>query len=109
MGYFSVYIHYSGTTLRSDLFWEYNMNDFDYQNMIRLMVQRVVESGGKNDFFAMHNLYGQDQVIDTIKILPYLREKNMNFASKLFNIPLEDLLCYRNLPSRQQCWNYRTN
>ena len=105
-GYFSDYEDHTDTELRPSLFWEYDMSQFNFQDMIRLVVQRVIERGGNADFYAMLNLYGWDRVVETIKILPYLGEKNINFASKLFNIPLKSLLCYKNMSSRERCWNY---
>jgi len=101
IGYFADYEDHPGTALRPTLFWEHDMSKFDYQKMIRLVVQRVIKRGGQADFYAMLNLYGWDRVIETIKILPYLGERNMNFASKIFNISIKSMKCSRRPSWRQ--------
>jgi hypothetical protein len=53
----------------------------------------------------MLNLYGIDGVKNAIKELPYLNDKDMNFVSKEFNIPLTALKCYTNKQSAGAHWN----
>jgi len=106
IGYFSDYEDHPGTALPSHLFWEHDMSKFDYQKMIRLVVERVIERGGVDDFYALLNLYGWDRVVETIKILPYLGERNMHFVSTVFNIPIKRLKCSKRMPFRQGSFNY---
>ena len=40
------------------LLWEYDINTFDWQKSKRLVVQRVIEMGTPEDFFAAFDLYG---------------------------------------------------
>ena len=105
-GYFSDYIDHPNATLRPGMFWEYDLENFDFQENIQVVVQRVIERGGTPDFYALLNLYGPERVIATIKVLPYLGEKNINFVSTIFDIPLNSLLCYQKMPSRERSWNY---
>jgi len=105
-GYFADYADHQGTTFHKALFWEHDMSKFDYQKMIRLVVERVIERGDIDEFYALLNLYGWDRTIETVKILPYLGERNMHFASKIFDIPIKSMKCSRRPSWRQGSFNY---
>lgn len=53
-----------------NLFWEYDMEHFDWQKMAVMVAQRVVERGWPEDFFAAINLYGLDGFVAAIKEIP---------------------------------------
>lgn len=81
--------------ISASLLWEYDLKNFDYQGMKLLVVQRVIERGRMDDFYAMFNLYGLEEVIKTLKKIKMLNKKDMNFVSVVFEIPFEELRCYR--------------
>jgi len=88
------------------LLWEYNLADFDFQKTRNVVVQRVVERGWPNDWWAALNLYGEDGVKDAIKSLSYLNDKDMNFVSKAFDIPLSEMKCYEQKQLRPAHLNF---
>jgi hypothetical protein len=90
--FFSDYRQHTDATINPSLIWEYNMDDFDFQAMKQVVVQRVVERGWPNDWYAALNL-------------PYLNDKDMYFVSALFQIPLSELTCYTRKQSRLAHWN----
>jgi len=57
--------------IRESLFWEFNMEEMDFELMKPVIVQRVIERGRLNDFYAILNLYGLEEVKNTIKKLNY--------------------------------------
>jgi len=63
---------------------EYDLSRFDYQQMRDIVVQRVVERGWHEDWYAALNLYGEGGMKEAIKALPYLNDKDMNFVSVIF-------------------------
>ena len=87
------------------LLWEYDLDNFNYQEMRNIVVQRVIERGRREDFYTIFNLYGEDGVIEAIKQISYLNDKNMNFVSVMFQIPLNDLKCYKKKLSNPGHWN----
>lgn len=93
------------TNVSPTLLWEYDINLFDYHKMRNLVVQRVVERGWPDDFYAMLNIYGLEGVEEALKEIPYLNERDMYFVHNIFEIPLEDLLCYKNRQFLHQHWN----
>ncbi len=103
--YFDRYKDHSNATLNPSLLWEYDMSAFDFQKMRNVVVQRVVERGWPDDWYAALNMYGDNGMIEAIKALPYLNDKDMYFVSAIFEIPLPDMKCYEKKQSRQAHWN----
>ncbi|TAH00392.1 MAG: hypothetical protein EAZ15_09135 [Sphingobacteriales bacterium] len=104
--YFSSYKNPNIKEINPTLLWEYNLVDFDYQAMRKQVIQRVIERGWPDDFQAIFNIYGIDNVIETIKEIKYLNKKDMNFVHIVFHIPLINLRCYRESLLKVQHWNY---
>lgn len=44
--------------IRQGLLWEYDLKDFDWQYMRALVVERVIERGWDEDYYALFALYG---------------------------------------------------
>lgn len=91
--------------IRKTLLWEYDPDHLNLQDMRMIVVQRVIERGRVEDFYAILNLYGQNGVKDTIKQIPYLNPKDLSFVCSVFNLKKEDLKCYTKQQSRTQHWN----
>jgi len=103
---FSDYKNHKNAVINPKLLWEYDLNGFDYIGMRNLVVQRVVERGWPDDYFAILNLYGEDGVKDAIRQISSLNKKDMNFVSKVFSIPLTELKCYSRQLSKNPHWSY---
>lgn len=103
--YFDNYREHAGAKINPSLLWEYNLADFDYQNMRQVVVQRVVERGWPDDWYAALNIYGINGMKKTIKSLPYLSDKDMYFVSVIFGIPLSKMKCYERKQSHPAHWN----
>ena len=99
---FADFRYHTSATIRTSLFWEYDMNRFDWQKMRNIVVQRVLERGRKDDYYAMLNLYGLDGVQEALRSIPYMSDKDMNFACHTFDLKKEELRCYKLKHSRQQ-------
>ena len=59
-----------------------------------IVTKRVIERGTIEDFYSLLNLYGVENVKKAIMQIPWLSDKDMNFAAKIFNIKKEELLYY---------------
>jgi hypothetical protein len=103
--YFSEYKKHPDAKISPSLLWEYDLSDFDFQRMKNVVVQRVIERGWPDDWYAALNLYGEKGMKDAIKSIPYLNEKDMNFVSHVFDIPLSEMKCYEKRSFRRQHWN----
>ena len=80
--------------VRDSLLWEYELDNFDYHDMRTVVVQRVVERGRMEDYYAILNLYGINGVREAIKEIPCLNAKDISFVCSVFDLNKEDLKCY---------------
>lgn len=92
---FSDFKNHSSTKISASLLWEYDKTNFDYEDMKALVVQRVIERWRMDDFYAMLNLYGLDDVKSTLRKIKCLNDKDINFVSVVFEIPFIELRNYR--------------
>jgi hypothetical protein len=103
--FFDGFENFPDAKINPTLFWEYDYAAINYAEMREVIVQRVIERGWPDDWYAMLNVYGVDEVKRTIKNLPYLNDKDLNFVSKLFDIPLTNIKCYGKKQSASHYWN----
>ncbi|HHT22024.1 MAG TPA: hypothetical protein GXZ87_01760 [Bacteroidales bacterium] len=92
-----------GKEISKSLLWEYDLSKFDWDAMRVLVVQRVIERGWLDDFYAMIRLYGGiENVREIIKEIPALSPKDMNFVVHFFEIEKEELKCYTRKQLREK-------
>ncbi|HUZ61805.1 MAG TPA: hypothetical protein VMU83_23710 [Hanamia sp.] len=102
--YFENYKEHLDSTINPSLLWEYDLSHFNYNQMRNIVVQRVVERGWRNDWYAALNIYGITGMRNSIKQLPYLNDKDMHFVSIIFKIPLPEMKCYEKKQLNQAHW-----
>lgn len=88
--------------LRSSLLWEYDLEEFDWDAMKNIVIQRVIERGRLEDFQAIIQQYGLDGVKEAIKQIPNLNKKDFAFVCAVFGIEKEELKCYTHKQSHIQ-------
>ena len=87
------------------MLWEFDLEKFDWQQMRNEVVQRVLERGRMDDFYAILNLYGMEGVKAALREIPYMNDKDMNFACVAFDLRKEELKCYTRKQSMPLHWN----
>ena len=93
----------TGKEVYEHLFWEYDMSDFDWEKMKKLVVQRIIERGGMDDFYAAIRIYGGIKNFkDIIREIRYLSERDIAFVCTVFDLNKEELLCYRRKQWRKE-------
>jgi len=103
--FFDNYKFHQKAQIRKTLLWEYDLGHLNWQDMRVIVVQRVIERGRINDFYALLNLYGLKGVKDAIKQIRYLNPKDLSFVCSVFNLKKEDLQCFAKQQSTIQHWN----
>ena len=103
---FDDYRQHQDSVIRPSLLWEYDLSDFDWQNMRNVVVQRVLERGRMDDYYAMLNLYGREGVREALRMIPYMNRKDMNFACFVFGLKKEEMQCYTMRPSHPLHGNF---
>lgn len=92
-----------GTEISKSLLWEYELSAFDWDNMRILVVQRVIERGRPEDFYAAIKRYnGLENFREIIKEIPYLSPKDISFVCAVFDLKKEDLKCCIRKQSREK-------
>lgn len=84
-----------GKTISRTLLWEYEIATFPWQKMGTLVMQRVIERGWPDDFYAAIRLYGGiENIREIVKTIPVLSAKDMAFVCQVFGLKKEELKCY---------------
>ena len=92
------------------LLWDVNtskMTDKDWQKMKLFVVQRVVERGRENDYYAIFKLYGgPDGVREIIKQIRIVLDPAVEaFVMKAFDLKKENLIGYECRRLREEYLN----
>lgn len=103
--FFDNYKSHKNAQIRETLLWEYDLSQINWVEMRTLVVQRVIERGRIDDFYAILNLYGLEGVKAAIKQISYLNPKDLSFVCSVFNLRKEDLKCYTKQQSTIQHWS----
>lgn len=107
MTIFDNYKDYAGKcSISPSLLWEYDLSDFDWWKSRKIVVQRIIERGKLNDYYAALNLYGgMDGFRSILKEIPFLSEHDMRYVCAVFHLKKEELLCYTRKLLREQHLN----
>mgnify|MGYP000510550781 FL=1 len=106
MTIFDDYKKYGACSVSPSLLWEYDLSDFDWWKSRKIVVQRILERGWLEDYYAGFNLYGGIEGFrEIIKEIPFLSPRDINFACIVFNLKKEDLKCYTRKLLREQLLN----
>ena len=73
--------------------------------MRNVVVERVIDRGRMDDYYAMMNLYGLDGVKDAIKQIPYLNSRNILFVCSVFGLIKSELQCFTRKQLENKHWN----
>lgn len=100
---FDDYKEHKNAKFSPALLWEYDMKKFDWQLMRGDVVERVLERGSKDDYYAMFNLYGGIEGVKQIIIddVSFLSPMDLAYVEGLFNLDRKNLRCYKRQQLRQ--------
>ena len=92
--------------LRKSLFWDTNYDKIDWEKNAPYVVDRVMHYGVWEEFKEMLKYYGREKVIEIVKNLRYMDRRVMTFCHVYFQIPLEEIRCYKIRQSMTLHWDY---
>jgi hypothetical protein len=93
---YAQYKKFTDAQLNFRLLWEYDATQIDFDTMRELIVQRVIQRGWPQDWYFILNRYGWEEVKEVIRNIARLSEKDMQFVSREFRIPIEELKSHQN-------------
>lgn len=103
--FFSDYNKHKEAKLRKSLLWEFDTSKIDWQEMRDIIVQRVIERGRPDDFYAILNKYSLNEIEESIKKIPSLNPRDMAFVCAVFNINENELQCTTSKRLKNQHWS----
>lgn len=103
--YFDDFAQHPEARMNPRLLWDYDISRIDFDAMRNVVVQRVIERGWPQDWYFMLNRYGIEGVKSAIKEIAYLNDKDLNFVSHQFGIPITSMKCYEKKRSANGHWN----
>ena len=106
---FKDYLTYPKQTISPSILWEYDTTspEWDWNDMATRVVQRVIQYGDTQDYYAMLQIYGGfEGVKEIVKEIPELNPRDLNWACFLFNLKKEETKCYTRKSSRKELLNY---
>jgi hypothetical protein len=92
--------------LSKSLFWDVDPQTIDTQKHAPYIIEKVITLGTMQDFIIVKNLYGKSKIKKTVKKLRFLTDRDLNFCSIYFNLPITEFRCYITKQLNQSHWNY---
>ncbi|MGI6466645.1 MAG: DUF6922 domain-containing protein [Sphaerochaetaceae bacterium] len=107
--FFEDWKEHKDEVINKGILWEYDTSSpsWSWDKMKKTVVQRVVEYGRVEDWYAMLQLYGGYENIRKILLeVNHLTPKSIALVTVLFDIKKEEMQCYKNQQLRKQFMNY---
>ncbi len=103
-----LHVHNCGMTMQLSrtLFWDTDYDKIDWEKNAPYVVDRVLQRGTLEEFKAILTFYGRERMREIIKNLRYMDKRPMHFASVYFDIPLEEMRCYKLKQLNLSHWDY---
>ena len=76
------------------LFWDVDIAKLEMDKNMRLLAERVIQRGNRDDLDKLLSHYGKKEVAEILKQLPWMNEKDMAFVHVFFDIPYNEMKCY---------------
>jgi len=92
--------------LSPHLFWDVDKSKLNHDKMKTFIVQRVIERGDKEDFYAIFKLYGGPKgVREVVKKANFHDPRDEALARILFDLNKNDFECYKHKQLREKHLN----
>ncbi len=92
--------------LSKHIFWDVGIESIDFEKHTRFVIERVITHGSLADWHLIKKYYGLELIKKEALMIRSLTNKNLNFLSRLFNIPKQEFRCYKQTQSAGKHWNY---
>ncbi|MGL2962635.1 DUF6922 domain-containing protein [Flavobacterium sp. RSB2_4_14] len=87
------------------LFWDVDLNDFDFEKHAGFFAQRVIEYGKLEDWNLLKKLYGLEKIKKLALEFRTLDAVSLSYIATIFNIKKEEFRCYKHKQLVQNYWN----
>lgn len=87
------------------LFWDVDLDGFDFEKHKAHLIQKVIEYGKMNDWNLLKKVYGLETIKEISLNLRSLDAVSLSFVSTIFNIKKEEFRCYKHRQLFPTYWN----
>ncbi len=77
------------------LFWDCDYTKIDFEKNYGFVIERVLERGSFDDWFAIKKYYGMDKIKQAVLNARFLNKKVLAFCSVIFDTPQQEFRCYK--------------
>ena len=92
--------------LSSHLFWDADLNKFDFDKNKKWLIKRVLEYGLFEYWQNIINYYGINDIAEVSMQFKDMDNKTLSLISALSSIPKENFLCYTSKQLRPKHWDF---
>lgn len=92
--------------LSKALFWDVDHQTIDPQKHAAYIIEKVITLGTMDDFIVIKSFYGKRKIKNVVKKLRYLNDRDLNFCSTYFKLPVTEFRCYITKQLNQTLWSY---
>jgi len=84
--------------LTREVFWNCDINKFDYIRDKEYIIKRIIEAGLENDEIIMWRLYSYEDIKNVALNLENLHEDKVTYMSFVLKVKENEFKCYKKKP-----------
>ncbi len=87
------------------LFWDVDLNSFDFKEHKSFLIEMVLEYGKLQDWNLLKELYGKEEIKNTALTIRSLDPVTLSFLCAIFNLKETEFRCYKQKQLVPNVWN----
>jgi hypothetical protein len=87
------------------LFWDVDLDGFDFEKHASFFAQRVIEYGKMSDWNLIKTLYGLEKIKELALQFRTLDAVSLSYLSVIFQIDKSEFRCYKHKQLVPNYWN----
>ncbi|MDR0312174.1 MAG: hypothetical protein LBI14_01105 [Treponema sp.] len=84
--------------LTKAVFWNCDLDKFDYLRDKDYIIERIIDAGLENDEIIMWNLYSYDDIKNVALNMEYLHEEIVSYMAFVLKVREDEFKCYKKKP-----------
>lgn len=105
-GLFIVSCEMDKPVFRSQLFWDTDLSQLDFEKHANAIIVRVLERGNMDEWNEIKRYYGHDKIRNAAMKARSLSKKTLYFVAGLYQMPLTEFRCYNSRLFPELQWIY---
>lgn len=89
----------------TSLFWDIDLNDFDFTKHKNFFICRVLEYGHLNDWQLIKKIYTSDEIINAVLNARSLDVISLAYVSAYYKLDKTEFRCYKHRQLFPNSWN----